>query len=68
MSHYIIKIEGRRPNSLLSLLIILKIPFIKKKETKDYLILEIEEEYFQKIKKLAPTYEITILKRTGKAY
>lgn len=68
MSHYIIKIEGRRPNSLLSLLIILKIPFIKKKETKDYLILETEEEYFQKIKKLAPTYEITILKRTGKAY
>lgn len=68
MSHYIIKIESRRPNSLLSLLIILKIPFIKKKETKDYLILEIEEEYFQKIKKLAPTYEITILKRTGKAY
>ena len=68
MSHYIIKIEGRRPNSLLSLLIILKIPFIKKKETKDYLILEIEEEYFQKIKKLAPPYEITILKRTGKAY
>ena len=68
MSHYIIKIEGRRPNSLLSLLIILKIPFIKKKETKDYLILEIEEEYFQKVKKLAPTYEITILKRTGKAY
>lgn len=68
MSHYIIKIEGHRPNSLLSLLIILKIPFIKKKETKDYLILEIEEEYFQKIKKLAPTYEITILKRTGKAY
>lgn len=68
MSHYIIKIEGRRPNSLLSLLIILKIPFIKKKETKDYLILEIEEEYFQKIKNLAPTYEITILKRTGKAY
>lgn len=68
MSHYIIKIEGRRPNSLLSLLIILKIPFIKKKETKDYLILEIEEEYFQKIKKLVPTYEITILKRTGKAY
>ena len=68
MSHYIIKIEGRRPNSLLSLLIILKIPFIKKKETKNYLILEIEEEYFQKIKKLAPTYEITILKRTGKAY
>ena len=68
MSHYIIKIEGRRPNSLLSLLIILKIPFIKKKETKDYLILEIEEEYFQKIKKLALTYEITILKRTGKAY
>lgn len=68
MSHYIIKIEGRRPNSLLSLLIILRIPFIKKKETKDYLILEIEEEYFQKIKKLAPTYEITILKRTGKAY
>ncbi len=68
MSHYIIKIEGRRPSSLLSLLIILKIPFIKKKETKDYLILEIEEEYFQKIKKLAPTYEITILKRTGKAY
>ena len=68
MSHYIIKIEGRRSSSLLSLLIILKIPFIKKKETKDYLILEIEEEYFQKIKKLAPTYEITILKRTGKAY
>ena len=68
MSHYIIKIEGRRPSSLLSLLIILKIPFIKKKETKDYLILEIEEDYFQKIKKLAPTYEITILKRTGKAY
>lgn len=68
MSHYIIKIEGRRPSSLLSLLIILKIPFIKKKETKDYLILEIEEEYFQKIKKLAPTYEITILKRIGKAY
>lgn len=68
MSHYVIKIEGRRPSSLLSLLIILKIPFIKKKETKDYLILEIEEEYFQKIKKLAPTYEITILKRTGKAY
>lgn len=68
MSHYVIKIEGHRPSSLLSLLIILKIPFIKKKETKDYLILEIEEEYFQKIKKLAPTYEITILKRTGKAY
>lgn len=68
MSHYVIKIEGRRPSSLLSLLIILKIPFIKKRETKDYLILEIEEEYFQKIKKLAPTYEITILKRTGKAY
>jgi len=68
MSHYVIKIEGRRPSSLLSLLIVLKIPFIKKKETKDYLILEIEEEYFQKIKKLAPTYEITILKRTGKAY
>ena len=68
MSHYVIKIEGRRPSSLLSLLIILKIPFIKKKETKDYLILEIEEEYFRKIKKLAPTYEITILKRTGKAY
>ena len=68
MSHYIIKIEGHRPNSLLSLLIILKIPFIKRKETKTYLILEIEEEYFEKIKKIAPTYQISILKRTGIAY
>lgn len=68
MNHYIIKIEGRRPSSLLSLLIILKIPFIKKDETKDSLILEIDEENFQRIKKLAPTYEVTILKRTGISY
>ena len=47
MNHYVIKIEGRRPSSLLSLLIILKIPFIKKKETNSSLILEIEEEQFQ---------------------
>ncbi len=68
MNHYVIKIEGRRPSSLLSLLIILKIPFIKKKETSSSLILEIEEEQFQRVKKLAPTYEITILKRTGISY
>lgn len=68
MNHYVIKIEGRRPSSLLSLLIILKIPFIKKKETNSSLILEIEEEQFQRVKKLAPTYEITILKRTGISY
>ncbi len=68
MNNYIIKIKGRRPSSLLSLLIILKIPFIKKDETKDSLILEIDEENFQRIKKLAPTYEVTILKRTGISY
>ena len=68
MNHYIIKIEGRRPSSLLSLLIILKIPFIKKAETKDSLIIEIEENQFQRIKKLVPTYEVTILKRTGISY
>lgn len=68
MNNYIIKIEGRRPSSLLSLLIILKIPFIKKAETKDSLIIEIEENQFQRIKKLVPTYEVTILKRTGISY
>lgn len=68
MNHYIIKIEGRRPSSLLSLLIILKIPFIKKNETKDSLIIEIEEDQFQRVKKLSPTYEITIIKRTGMSY
>ena len=50
MNRYVIKIEGRRPSSLLSLLIILKIPFIKKAETKDSLIIEIEENQFQRIK------------------
>lgn len=68
MNRYVIKIEGRRPSSLLSLLIILKIPFIKKAETKDSLIIEIEEYQFQRIKKLVPTYEVTILKRTGISY
>ena len=68
MNHYIIKIEGRRPSSFLSLLIILKIPFIKKNETKDSLIIEIEEDQFQRVKKLSPTYEITIIKRTGMSY
>ena len=68
MNRYVIKIEGRRPSSLLSLLIILKIPFIKKAETKDSLIIEIEEDQFQRIKKLVPTYEVTILKRTGISY
>ena len=68
MNRYVIKIEGRRPSSLLSLLIILKIPFIKKNETKDSLIIEIEENQFQRIKKLVPTYEVTILKRTGISY
>ncbi len=68
MNRYVIKIEGRRPSSLLSLLIILKIPFIKKAETKDSLIIEIEENQFQRIKKLVPTYEVTILKRTGISY
>lgn len=68
MNRYVIKIEGRRPSSLLSLLIILKIPFIKKSETKDSLIIEIEENQFQRIKKLVPTYEVTILKRTGISY
>ena len=68
MNRYVIKIEGRRPSSLLSLLIILKIPFIKKAETKDSLIIEIEENQFQRIKKLVPTYDVTILKRTGISY
>lgn len=68
MNRYVIKIEGRRPSSLLSLLIILKISFIKKAETKDSLIIEIEENQFQRIKKLVPTYEVTILKRTGISY
>ena len=32
------------------------------------MIIEIEENQFQRIKKLVPTYEVTILKRTGISY
>ncbi len=68
MSSYILKIKGKRPNRFLEFLIHLHINFIQRKQTKDYIIIEVLDEDYDKIKKIKTSYEITIVKRKGIAY
>lgn len=68
MNRYILKITGKRLDTFILLLIRLKINFTKRKETKDYLIIEILEEDYNKLSKIKTTYKIEILKRKGLIY
>ena len=68
MNRYILKITGKRLDTFILLLIRLKINFTKIKETKDYLIIELLEEDYNKLAKIKTTYKIEILKRKGLIY
>ena len=49
MNRYILKITGKRLDTFILLLIRLNINFTKIKETKDYLIIEVLEEDYNKL-------------------
>ena len=68
MSYYTLKITGKRYRNFITLLVKLKIPFLKKKEGEDFVILEVSDQEYEKIKKMKTTLEITVIKRRGLAY
>ena len=68
MSSYILKIEGKRLDTFIMILVRLSISFKEIKRTKDYLIIEVLEEDYNKFLKINTTYNIEIIKRKGLAY
>lgn len=68
MSSYILKIEGKRLDTFVMMLVRLGISFRQIKRTKDYLIIEVLEEDYNKLLKINTTYNIEIIKRKGLAY
>ena len=68
MSSYILKIEGKRLDTLVMMLVRLGISFRQIKRTRDYLIIEVLEEDYNKLLKINTTYNIEIIKRKGLAY
>lgn len=68
MSRYILKISGKRPSRFLEFLIKLHISFTLLKQSKDFFIIEVSDEDYEKIKKIKTSYEINIIKRKGLAY
>ena len=68
MNRYILKITGKRIDTFIMLLVRFNICFRKIKSTKDYIIIEVLEEDYEKLKKIKTTYEIEILKRKGLIY
>ncbi len=68
MSSYILKIEGKRLDTFIMILVRLSISFKEIKRTKDYLIIEVLEEDYNKLLKINTTYNIEIIKRKGLAY
>ena len=68
MNRYILKITGKRIDTFIMLLVRFNICFRKIKSSKDYIIIEVLEEDYEKLKKINTTYEIEILKRKGLIY
>ena len=68
MNRYILKITGKRIDTFIMLLVRFNICFRKIKSSKDYIIIEVLEEDYEKLKKIKTTYEIEILKRKGLIY
>lgn len=68
MSKYRLKIKGKRPDTFIEFLIRLHINFIQIENNKEYCVIEVLEEDYEKIKKISTSYEITIVKRYGLAY
>lgn len=68
MSSYILKIEGKRLDTFIMMLVRLGISFRQIKRTKDYLMIEVLEEDYNKLLKINTTYNIEIIKRKGLAY
>ena len=68
MSRYILKITGKRIDTFIMLLVRFNICFRKIKSNRDYIIIEVLEEDYEKLKKLKTTYKIEIVKRKGLIY
>ena len=68
MNSYVLKITGKRIDTFIMLLVRFNICFRKIKSSKDYIIIEVLEEDYEKLKKIKTTYEIEILKRKGLIY
>lgn len=68
MSSYILKIEGKRLDTFIMMLVRLRISFRQIKRTKDNLIIEVLEEDYNKLLKINTTYTIEIIKRKGLVY
>ncbi len=68
MSSYVLKIKGKRPENFIEFLLHLHINFRQLKGDKEYIIIEVSEEDYQKILKIKTSYEIEITKRKGIAY
>lgn len=68
MNSYVLKITGKRIDTFIMLLVRFNICFRKVKSGKDYIIIEVLEEDYEKLKKIKTTYEIEILKRKGLIY
>ena len=68
MSSYILKIEGKRLDTFIMMLVRLGIGFRQIKRTKDNLIIEVLEEDYNKLLRINTTYTIEIVKRKGLVY
>ena len=65
MSSYILRVTGKRIDTFLMLLVRFSINFKMVKRGKDYIIIEVLEEDYEKLLKINTTYKIEIVKRKG---
>ena len=68
MSRYILKITGKRLDTFIMLLVRFNINFRKITEGIDYIIIEVVEEDYEKLKKIKTTYNVEILRTKGLIY
>lgn len=68
MSRYILKITGKRLDTFIMLLVRFNINFRKINEGRDYIIIEVVEEDYEKLKKIKTTYNVEILRIKGLIY
>ena len=57
MNSYVLKIAGKRIDTFIMLLVRFNICFRKVKSGKDYIIIEVLEEDYEKLKKIKTTYK-----------
>ena len=65
MSSYILRVTGKRIDTFLMLLVRFSINFKMIKRGRDFIIIEVLEEDYEKLLKINTTYKIEIVKRKG---